>query len=190
MKKMVLLILLIKLSKNGECTSGHCYYCDTDGSSIWCSRCGNGKAVSSISGKDRKCSETLTTPFCREADPAMPTDPSTCGRCQRGYYLTKEKKCEKFQKNQNLKNCDIPIMVEEDDQCAGCEKKFLLDTLKGCSDDNTHFPEKCLFGDTIKSKKCKICEHGYQPNISGMVCIEQSVEGCMVYHPEDLGRCY
>jgi hypothetical protein len=171
------------------CTRDHCYYCETDGKDSWCTRCGNGRTINKLEGKDRFCETELTVENCRAAPVDDPLNPDVCGDCKNGYFLESPTSCIKLE----LEGCDRPYKETADGPilCDGCEGKFLKDDKTGCVDEtDEEFPENCLFGGLIKDTKCQTCDHGWFPSTSGMSCEEERVTGCAIYHPNEPQKCF
>lgn len=176
-------------SDSNNCTRDHCYYCETDGNTSWCSRCGNGKAISSKEGKNRSCSKTLTVQNCRAAPLDDPTNADLCGECKRGYFLENPTSCVKLE----LKGCDRPYKESADGKvlCDGCEGKFLLDDKTGCDlKPKQEFPDNCQFGGLTSKGKCETCKPNWFPSVTGMSCEEERIKGCAIYHPNDPHKCF
>lgn len=179
------------LPGKGSCTPGHCYYCETDGETSWCSRCGNGKVISESEGKNRFCDKDISIKNCRATALDDLLNPDKCGDCKDGYYLESPTKCLKLE----LPNCDLPIKRSKDGPilCGGCKKKFLKDDESGCVDEKDkteEFPDNCVYGSTAKLGKCQRCEPGWTPSVTGKSCEEERVKGCAIYHPNDTNKCF
>lgn len=175
--------------EKGECTVGSCYFCQTDGETQWCERCGNGMAISALEGKKRSCNKKLTIENCREAPKDDPTNADKCGECQRGFGLT-DGKCKKLE----MEGCTIPGMDSDGNVvCNGCEGQFLKDDQSGCAENPPNFldifPKNCLFGSKLEEAKCLICGHNYRVSKTGKSCPQDMVTGCDIYHPNEPQKC-
>jgi hypothetical protein len=177
------------LSHGNGCTRDHCYYCASDDKVQWCTRCGNGKAISSETGTDRHCDKDLTVENCRAAPVNDPTNVDLCGECDRGFYLESPTSCVAIE----LEGCSRPYKESADGPvlCNGCDGKFLLDDKTGCANEtDEEFPANCLIGGLVSQGKCDVCNHGWFPSVTGMSCEEERITGCAIYHPNDTQECF
>lgn len=186
---VVLIFTLFTITFANRCTPGACYACATDGSSKWCTACGNGWA---ISGADKKtsCDIKITVKNCRSAPEKDSSNPDKCGQCQEGYFLTSPTVCTKLY----LNKCDVPYKETATSKvtCRGCEGRFLRDDYSGCGDLQDYreeYPDNCKYGDTIAKSTCLVCDDGYIPSISGKSCINEIKTGCKMYHPNEPQMC-
>lgn len=175
----------------GSCTPEHCYYCETDGETSWCSRCGNGKVISEAEGKNRFCDKEITVKNCRATALDDLLNPAKCGDCKEGYFLESPTSCVKLE----LPNCDLPIKRSKNGPvlCGGCLKKFLKNDESGCADEKDkqeEFPENCVYGSIASQGKCTRCEPGWTPSVTGKSCEEERAKGCAIYHPNDTNKCF
>jgi len=180
-----------ELPGTGSCTPDHCHYCETDGETSWCSRCGNGKVISAEKGKNRFCDKNINIKNCKATALDDLTNPDKCGDCKEGYYLESPTKCVKLE----LANCDLPVKRSKDGPvlCGGCLKKFLKNDESGCADktdETEEFPDNCVYGSTAKLGKCQRCEPGWTASVTGKSCEEERVKGCAIYHPNDTNACF
>jgi hypothetical protein len=176
-------------SGGGKCTENHCYFCETKGDNSWCSRCGNGRAISAKDGTDRSCNKPLTVKNCRTAPNTDPSNADLCGECQRGYFLESPTSCVKVE----LKGCARPYKETANGPvlCNGCEGKFLLEDKTGCElKPKTELPDNCLYGGKASSGKCIVCDNNWTPSRTGMSCEEERIKGCAQYHPNDPLQCF
>lgn len=176
--------------EKGECTVGHCYFCQTDGETQWCERCGNGMAINALEGKGRRCDQKLKVENCREAPKDDATNVEKCSECNRGFGLTPEGQCKKLE----LEGCTIPKLDKDGNTvCGGCEGKFLKDDETGCAENPPNFldifPQNCLFGSRLEEAKCLICGHNYRVSRTGKSCPQDMVTGCDIYHPNEPQKC-
>lgn len=69
------------LPGTGSCTPEHCHYCETDGETSWCSRCGNGKVINAADGKNRFCDKDIAVKHCKSTALDDLLNPEKCGDC-------------------------------------------------------------------------------------------------------------
>lgn len=176
------------ISKTNGCTLDHCHFCQTDGKVNWCTRCGNGKVISALDGKDRFCKDDIKVPNCRAAPLEDQLNVNACGECQRGYFLESPTKCVKLE----LAGCDRPFKKKATGPvlCEGCLNKFVKDDQTGCEEKPTQeLAENCKYGGKQSSGKCLVCHEGWFPSVTFMSCEEEKQKGCKLYHPNEPQRC-
>lgn len=171
----VLLLLLLIVGYSRElCTPGSCLYCDNDGGTLFCNKCGNRKV---LSGKypDIYCGGSIKMSNCWAADGL---NEEKCITCVRGYYLTSENKCVKIP----IHKCLVAEEVSKKIFCTLCDGMNLTPDFQKCESKNK-LPKNCMSGN-INGKGCILCEQGYYPETYSRECTKNTIEGCGIYDTE------
>ena len=163
---LTLIISPIYSDVKGECTPKHCLRCEKvdNGNEKFCTKCGNGRALlidNLVDKRSGRCRKRVRIPNCYILNSL---DEELCDFCERGYYLTFDKKKCLLIQNDDLMGCIHGYKNEKGELiCTACNNKIISSDGK-VSLEKLKLPDNCMFGGITTSKNpqpCAICNDGY-----------------------------